>query len=66
MTVISVQQKLQRGRKLLSKAGNEPDLLGPASGAIHGALEDACRMKLAAPRIQRQHRIDVTDNSKAS
>ena len=66
MTVISIQQKLQRGRKLLSKAGNEPDLLGPALGAIHGALEDACRMRLSAPHIQRQHRIDVTDNSKAS
>ena len=66
MSVISIQEKLQRGRRILSKAGNDPDLLSPALTAIHGALEDACRGWLATPEIRRQHNIDVLDNSKAS
>lgn len=63
---MSIEHKLARGRKILSKAGNEPELLSPALTAIHGALEDACRGWLAAPEIKRQHGIDVLDNSQAS
>lgn len=66
MTVTSVKEKLQRGKRILGKAGNDPDLLSPALTAIHGAMEDACRMWLAAPEIRRQHGIDVLNNSKAS
>ena len=52
---MSVQQKLQKGRRLLDKAGNDSDLLGSALLPIHGALEDVCRDWLSAPSIKQQH-----------
>ena len=66
MTAISIQQKLQRGRKLLGKAGDDPDLLGTALGSIHGALEDACRNWLSSPELRSQHQVDVSNKAQAS
>lgn len=63
---MSVQEKLQKGRDLLNKAGNDSDLLGLAITSIHGALEDACRNWLAAPQIKQQHGIDVQNKNGAS
>ena len=63
---MSAQQKLQKGRRLLSKAANEPDLLPLAMTSIHGALEDACRSWLSAPNIYQQHSIDVNNKHQAS
>ena len=63
---MSAQQKLQKGRSLLSKAANEPDLLPLAMTSIHGALEDACRSWLSAPNIYSQHGIDVNNKHQAS
>lgn len=63
---MSVQQKLQKGRDRLNKAGNDSDLLGLALTSIHGALEDACRNWLSAPAIRQQHGIDVQNKSEAN
>jgi hypothetical protein len=63
---MSVQEKLQKGRNILQKAGNDPDLLGLALASIHGALEDACRNWLAQPQFIQQHRINVQNRSQAS
>ena len=40
---MSIQEKLNKGRDRLNKAGNDEDLLGLALASVHGALEDACR-----------------------
>lgn len=63
---MSVQDKLQKGRDLLNKAGNDLDLLGLALTSMHGALEDACRDWLSEPSIQRQHGVAMQGESKAS
>ena len=63
---MSVQQKLQKGRRLLDKAGNDSDLLGSALLPIHGALEDVCRDWLSAPSIKQQHGIDVQNKTKVN
>lgn len=64
--LMSVQQKLQKGRDRLNKAGNDSDLLGLALTSIHGALEDACRNWLSAPAIKQQHGVDVQNKSEAN
>lgn len=63
---MSIQQKLEKGRTLLNKAGSDPDLLGLAMTSIHGALEDACRDWLDAPEIKQQHGKDVKNRAEAS
>jgi hypothetical protein len=63
---MSIQEKLNKGRDRLQKAGNDPDLLGLALTSIHGALEDACRGWLSAPNIRNQHGVDVQERSQAS
>lgn len=63
---MSIQEKLNKGRDRLNKAGNDEDLLSLALTSIHGALEDACRNWLAAPGVKQQHGIDVSDRAKAS
>lgn len=61
-----IQEKLEKGRERLNKAGNDSDMLGLALTSIHGALEDACRNWLAAPHIKQQHGIDVQSNAEAN
>ena len=63
---MSVQEKLQKGRDRLNKAGNDPDLLGLALTSIHGALEDTCRNWLSAPAIKQQHGVDVQNKAEAN
>lgn len=63
---MSIQQKLDKGRGLLNKASNDPDLLGLALTSIHGALEDACRGWLDAPDIKQKHGKDVKNRGEAS
>ena len=63
---MSIQEKLNKGRDRLNKAGNDEDMLGLAMTSIHGALENACRNWLAAPEIKQQHGIDVQNNAEAS
>lgn len=43
-----VEEKLQRGFALIARSGNDPDLLGMALLAIHGALEAFLRGQLSA------------------
>ena len=63
---MSVEEKLQKGRDRLNKAGNDPDLLGLALTSIHGALEDTCRNWLSAPAIKQQHGIDLQNKAEAN
>ena len=63
---MSTQEKLNKGRDRLNKAGNDSDMLGLALTSIHSALEDACRNWLSAPKIKQQHGIDVQNNAEAS
>lgn len=42
------QTKFQIGIERLAKTGDDPDMLGAALVSIHGALEDAFRIQLAA------------------
>ena len=63
---MSIQEKLNKGRDRLNKAGNDEDMLGLAMTSIHGALEDACRNWLSVPKIEQQHGIDVQNNAEAS
>ena len=63
---MSIQEKLQKGRDRLNKAGNDVDMLGLAMTSIHGALEDACRHWLAAPEIKQQHGVDVQNKAEAN
>jgi ABC-type Fe2+-enterobactin transport system substrate-binding protein len=63
---MSAREKLNKGRNLLNKANNDPDLLGLALTSIHGALEDSCRDRLASPQIKQQHGIDVQNRAEAS
>lgn len=63
---MSIQEKLNKGRDRLNKAGNDADMLGLAMTSIHGALEDACRNWLAAPEIKQQHGVDVQNRAEAN
>ena len=57
------QEKLQLGLERLSKAGNDPDLLGLALISLHGALEDSFRNWLSSnssvPPLERKAVLDA-------
>lgn len=58
----SVDRKLSLGLGRLEKAGSDPERLGPALTAIHGALEDHLRLWVAGhPHVSEASRIEALD-----
>jgi hypothetical protein len=58
----SVADKLNLGLQRLHRAGDEPDALGMALTAVHGALEDYLRLWLSQqPDVAREGGIDPLD-----
>lgn len=58
----SVDEKLSFGLQRLQRAGDEPDALGMALTAIHGALEDYLRLWLSEhPDVAREGASDALD-----
>jgi hypothetical protein len=56
----TAEAKLRRGLELLGKAGNDPDSLGLALLALHGALEDDLHARLREhPDLTEPDRIDL-------
>jgi TM2 domain-containing membrane protein YozV len=66
MNLDSANKKLEDGRIVLDKAGDDPDLLGLALTKIHAALEDACRSWLSIPQVAQQHQLDAQSRAKVS
>lgn len=66
MNIDSAKKKLLDGRATLTKAGDDPDLLGVALTKIHAALEDACRFWLSDPHVAQNHQLDVQNRNQVS
>lgn len=66
MNIDSAKKKLLDGRATLTKAGDDPDLLGVALAKIHAALEDACRFWLSDPHVAQNHQLDVQNRNQVS